>query len=74
MKKRWNVDKAKFWMYNLGMELIEGELFTEGGELVHESVFGNDCERESSFRNCLERVCWWEKELIDQAVDEVVRK
>lgn len=64
----WNVDKAKEWLFNTGLDHIRDSLFAEGGELVYESKWGDAFESEKKFRSLISKVLWWEKDDINQAV------
>lgn len=70
MKKKWHADRAKNYMNELANDFIEGLLFAEGGELLYEVRHGDGCNSEKNFRSVIKNVCWWDADLIDQAVVE----
>jgi hypothetical protein len=68
----WDVEKAKKYMHNAGMNHIKDGLKSEGAELIFEANFGNGCLTKESFTNVFKEVCWWEDEDINQAAFEAM--
>lgn len=66
----WSIDKASMWMFNTGMEHIEDGLFSEGGELIYESKFGDGCFTKINFINSMKRICWWDEDSIIDVIKE----
>ncbi len=67
----WDIDKAKAYMFQMGMEHIESGLNEEGGELIYEAKWGDGCSSENKFATTIKRICWWENESIEKAIKEV---
>ena len=64
----WNINKAKAWMLQTGMDHIHDGLYAEGGELVYEANWGDGCDSKDNFYRTMMEVCCWDNKLIDDAV------
>ena len=69
----WDIYKAKNWMLAQGMNHIRAGLFTEGGEMIFESKWGDGCNTMDSFKITVKRICWWDDNAIAEAVKEVMK-
>lgn len=70
--KIYNIFKAKDWMLKTGMDHIEANLFAEGGELIFEAKFGDGCDTIEDFKLTLKRICYWDDDTIEEAIEEIV--
>jgi hypothetical protein len=68
---KWDIYKAKAWMLQVGMDLIEGGLYAEGGAMIYESKWGNGGDSKKKFRRTIKDICWWDVEDINDAVQEI---
>ena len=69
--KKWSEKVARQWLYNCAMDLIHGDLYTEGGQLISYSKFYEKKITKSKFISILQEVLWYEQEEIDDCLDEV---
>jgi hypothetical protein len=68
----WDVEKAKKYMHQAGMNHIRDGLKEEGADLIYEANFGSGCVSKESFCAVFKRVCWWEDEDINTAAFEAM--
>lgn len=67
----WNINKAKVYMFDMGLDHIRDGLFVEGAELICEAKWRQGCNSESSFYETIKRICWWTSDSINDAIKEV---
>lgn len=67
----WDIYKAKQWMLQAGMDHIKDGLYAEGGELLYEAKYGDGADTEDNFVDTMQRVCCWDDDFIDAAIDEI---
>lgn len=67
----WDIDKAKAYMFQMGMDHIKDSLNEEGGMLIYEAKWGDGCSSAVNFAATIKRICWWEDESIAGAIREV---
>ena len=68
----WDIYKAKAWTLKAGMDHIRDGLYSEGGELVYEAKWGEDCESEFAFRQMIRSVLCWNELLITDIVEKIM--
>ncbi len=67
----WNAHNAKKWLLRTGMDHIKDGLYAEGGMLVEDALWGSDHVTRKGFRKLMKDVCWWDNDMIDDAIWEI---
>lgn len=73
---KWYPKAAKAYLIRLANDFIAdpmGGLYAEAGELLAEARHGSAYKTEEEFKNFLHKVCWWDEDALNDAVEEVTR-
>jgi len=69
---KWDKYKAANWLLKVGMDHIKDGLFSEGGELIYESKFGDAPSSIEDFKYAIKRICCWDDDFIDKSIMEIL--